>query len=212
MTNAFRLLSFAALLVAESAFAQLAMNPRYIYVVYGGIDAIWGRHMFMVQNQSEAPETGTFTVMLPSETIDWQGQDGFSAKDFKLGSDGGLEFTKEFKPGDNLHSIGFKTTAEDGVGEFSFKVPIDIDELSIMSVDLKVEGPGMTFTERSGNQKYDRYLMTNLKAGSTVKLKFLDVPKGRTEFWRYGFVSFALILLVCFGLAYRSRPKGIESV
>ena len=193
---------------ASSALAQVQVMPRYIYVLHGGVDAVWGQYMFMVQNTDAEAKTETFKVVLPKETVDWQAQDGFQGKDFKLGSDGGLEFTKAFNPGDNVHTVGFKVSAIGGEAEMTMTLPIDLNEFSIMTQNnLVIEGEGVEVNKKTGNQKYDKYNFYNLSAGDTIKVKVLGVSKGRAEYWRYGFIAGAIIIISCLSLAYWTRPK-----
>ena len=187
---------------------SVAMSPRFIYVLHGGIDALWGQHMFMVQNQGTAAEEGEFTVVLPAETVDWQAQDGFKSSDFQLGADGGLKIVKTFEPGDNVQTLGFKTLADSGTGKITLKIPINVGEISVMTTEaLSVSGNGIEASGKDGESRYKRFTLKNVAAGTVVSLEVSGIQSGRAQFWRLGAGAFALLLVLGLGLAYRNRNQ-----
>ncbi len=205
------LMILAFLSMSGPVMGAVNMVPRYIYVLHGGVDAIWGQYMFMVQNNSEVEENATFKVVLPQETVDWQVQDGFNGVQFSLGKDGGLSFAKSFKPGDNVHTIGFKALAENGQAELTLNLPTDVNEISIMTAsDLMIEGDNLQSSKKGDGQKYDKYFLFDSKKGDVIRLTIKGIAEGRAEFWRYGLIAAGIILISCFGLAYWSRPTKAE--
>lgn len=212
-------IAILAIFASHTVFAQtspmdngLRMSPRFIYVLHEGIDAVWGQHMFMVQNPNSEAAEGEFTVVLPAETVDWQAQDGFKNSDFQLGQDGGLKIVKEFSPGDNVQTLGFKTSAENGAGKLTLKIPLDVGEISFMTSDaLKVDGPGVVDNGKDANSRYHKYTLQDIPAGTVLNLDVSGIQTGRGEFWRLGLGTFALLIVLGFALAYRSRiTKGGE--
>ncbi|SME97625.1 hypothetical protein [Pseudobacteriovorax antillogorgiicola] len=195
------------------AMADVAVVPKFIYVLHGGVDAVWGQYMFMVRNDNEDETTANFKVALPEETVDWQAQEGFQGIQFSLGEKGGVEFTKAFKPGDNVHTIGFKTPASSGSGKLTLTMPMDVGELSLMtSGDVTVVGEGMVTNKRTSGERYDKYHFYDLKAGDTISVEVQGVHVGRSQFWMYGWVAALVMLLACFGLAYVTRPQQTSEV
>ena len=203
----FILASFT-LLLSSLSFAETQVVPKFIYVLHGGVDAVWGQYMFMVKNSSDQTINSKVKVTLPKETVDWQAQEGLGGIDFNLGENGGVEFSKDFNPGDNVHTVGFKVPARSGDGEISIDLPMDVKELSFLTTgSIIIEGENMKVEKRQGQQKYDKYHFLDLKAGDTVTIKVAGVHVGRTNFWMYGWIAAAIIFLAAFGLAYTNRPK-----
>lgn len=203
----FKLLMLALLTTSLPSWGAVEMIPRYIYVLHGGVDAVWGQYMFMVKNTSSEELSETFQVVLPQETIDWQAQDGFSGDQFNLGSDGGLSFTKKFNPGDNIHTIGFKTEADSGEAQLTLNLPMDVNEISLMTAsNLVLEGDNLQPSKKEPGEKYTKYFLFDAKKGDTIKLTVRGIAQGRAAYWRYGWIAAGIILVSCFGLAYWSRP------
>ena len=190
------------------ASAQTEVVPKFIYVLHGGVDAVWGQYMFMVKNLESTPVESSVKVTLPSETVDWQAQQGLQGIDFSLGKDGGLAFSKNFDPGDNIHTVGFKVPAQSGEGEISINLPMDVRELSfLVTGDITISGGTMKVEKRQGEGRYDKYHFRDLKKGDVVKIKVGGIHVGRSAFWVYGWIAGAIIFAAGFGLAFANRPK-----
>ena len=196
------------LVAGKGLHAELAVVPKFIYVLHGGVDSVWGQYMFMVRNESQETQRGKFTVALPEQTVDWQAQQGFEGIQFSLGEQGGLSFAKDFEAGDNIHTVGFKTLASGGQGELSLVLPQAVAELSFMTTgDVSIEGPGLRFVRRSEGQRYDKYFLYDLNAGQRIKLQVLGVPKGRMQFWLFAWAAAVALFLGAGTLAYVTRPS-----
>lgn len=195
-------------LFASTAMSEIKVTPKFIYVLHGGVDAIWGQYMFMVKNTAEAPASSEVKVTLPGETVDWQAQEGLAGIQFSLGENGGLVFTKEFKPGDNIHTVGFKVPATSGEGDLSLTLAQDVSELSFLSSGpIEISGENMKVAKRGEGQRYDKYHFYDLKKGDKLTISVTGVHVGRSEFWKYGWITFAVLLIGCFGLAFMTRPQ-----
>ncbi|MCX6128701.1 MAG: hypothetical protein NTX25_06505, partial [Proteobacteria bacterium] len=68
-------------LIAPLTHASVQMSGRHIFILYPGVDSVWGSYLFMVNNNGTQPERFSFPVMLPVETIDFQGQDSLGPND-----------------------------------------------------------------------------------------------------------------------------------
>lgn len=204
-------------LIAPLTHASVQMSGRHIFILYPGVDSVWGSYLFMVNNNGTQPERFSFPVMLPVETIDFQGQDSLGPNDLKLGSDGGLTIDKVFDPGDNLLNIGFKLPAKIGEGAFTVKSNSGFESLGIFVFEGKflVNGPqlevrkGVDFSGRN----YDTYTATNGEAGKTYNFVFEGIPEGRGRLWIIGWIMAGFLLIIGFTLAAVTRPqvpKGVE--
>lgn len=205
------LLLFFLGLVPSFAHAAVSLGARHVYILYPGVDAVWGSYVFTVNNSGDAPERFTFPVLLPKETIDFQGQDSLDSSEIKLGSDGGVTIDKEFRPGENMMQVGFKLPASQGTALASMKLPYDIGSLGffVWQNGITVHGEHMEIQRglQLSDRVYDAYSFLNGKAGDSMSATLQNVPEGRGRLWIIGWIFCGLIVLLAFGLAYASRPK-----
>ena len=205
--------ALAIWMVSSICFAEVTLLPRFIYVLHGGVDAVWGQYMFMVRNGSEAPLDSEFKVAIPEETVDWQAQEGLEGIQFSLGEKGGLIFSKKFKPGDNIHTLGFKAPATGGKGNLTITMPMDVAEISFMTTgDIVVEGENIQVSKRGEGQKYDKYHFYNVKKGDSISIGVSGIHVGRSQFWTYGWAAGVVLIVGGLGLAYYTRPKQMSEV
>jgi hypothetical protein len=203
----------SALLLAFSmqAAAAAQVSNKHIFVLYPGIDSVFGSYIFMVQNPGEQPERLSFPVMLPSETIDFQAQEGLAPNELNLGADGGLTIDKTFPPGDTLITIGFKVPAELGAGSMTVKASEAFESLAMFVFEgqFQISGPNLDI-QRNVNfsgRIYDTYTLTKGEGGQTYQMGLQGIPEGRGRLWVIGWVAGAALFLIAMALAWFSRPK-----
>jgi hypothetical protein len=205
------MLFLAAVLMGQTASSAVQVTGRQIYILYPGLDSIWGSYLFMVQNTGSQPERFSFPVMLPAETIDFQGQDILGPGELKLGADGGLTIDKVFEPGDNLLNIGFKLPASMGDGPITLKATTAFDSIGLFVFEglFTVSGDNLEIkkdVDFSG-RRYDTYSVTNGELGKTYKFEVQGIPEGRGRLWIIGWIFGGALLLISFALAWFSRPQ-----
>ncbi len=203
------------LCLAGSASAEVAVSGRHVYILYPGVDAVWGSYLFLVSNTGTEPQHFNFPVLLPKETVDFQGTENLSQDELKLGPNGGLLIDKVFPPGDTLLNIGFQLPADKGSSPFTVSGNEAIDTLSLFvwQNSMQVEGKqleikkGVPFSGRF----YDTYTVRNASAGETEVFTLTGVPEGRGRLWKIGWAAFALLCLVGITSAYLTRPKNLKA-
>lgn len=200
-------------LLAPLAQAEVSVSGRHIYVMFPGVDALWGSYLFVVTNSGTQPERLAFPVMLPSETIDFQGQENVRPEDLKLGEGGKLILDKEFPPGDSMVNIGFKIPAGQGKAAFTVTPQFTLDALSLFVWENTLKVTGDNLLERKGvpfsGRNYDTYTVSEAAIGKPLTVTIGGVPEGRGRLWIVGGILGA-VLLVGLGFAYLSRPHHAE--
>jgi hypothetical protein len=213
--------AFSALLLALAAHATAAVQigNKHIFVLYPGVDSVFGSYIFMVQNSGAAPVRLSFPVMLPTETIDFQAQEGLAPNELNLGSSGGLTIDKAFPPGDTLITIGFKSPAEVGQGRFTLKASEPFESVGIFVFEGKFQIKGLNLDIRRGvefsGRTYDTYTLSKGEPGKTYQMELQSIPEGRGRLWWIGGIFAGGMLLIALTLAWFSRPKlpqGAEDI
>ncbi len=203
-------LIFALSLAASSARAEVSVGGRHIYVMFPGIDALWGSYLFVVNNSGTAPERHVFPIMLPGETIDFQGQENVAPDELKLGEGGKLTIDKAFPPGESMVNIGFKVPAEQGVAKLTLTPLFPVEALSIFVWENTFDVGGPNLQERKGvpfsGRNYDTYTLSNAKVGEPFTAEVGRVPEGRGRLMIVGYFLIAALLLGGFLIAFLSRP------
>lgn len=198
-------------LLPSVASAAVSLGQRHVYILYPGVDSIWGSYIFTVNNSSESPERFAFPVLLPKETIDFQGQDSLDPSELKLGADGAVTIDKEFRPGENMIQVGFKIPASQGSAVANIKLPYDVGSIGyfVWQNSLSVHGENMEIQRglQLSDRVYDAYSFVGGRSGQTMTATFQNVPEGRGRLWIIGWIFCGIIVIVAFGLAYTSRPK-----
>jgi hypothetical protein len=205
--------AFASLLFALSmqAMAAVQVTNKHIFVLYPGVDSVFGSYIFMVTNDGTQAERYSFPVMLPTETIDFQAQEGLAPNELNLGQDGGLTIDKTFPPGDTLITIGFKVPAEVGTGRMTLKAAQAFESIGMFVFEGKFEisGPGLDIRRNVdfSGRTYDTYTMNKGEGGKTYEVELQNIPEGRGRLWTIGWVAAAALLLIAGALAWFSRPQ-----
>ncbi|RZA27045.1 MAG: hypothetical protein EOP10_01530 [Proteobacteria bacterium] len=209
-----RLLKLAISLGLLSSLAQAApvVGPKHVFIVYPGQDTIWGSYLFVVNNDSPAPEAFSFPVMLPKETVDFQAQDSLSPQELKLGTDGGVRIDKVFQPGETLMQISFKLPASEGKATASFTAPYAYETFGVFvwQDTLDVQGPQGLDIQKGVNlsgRLFDTYSTGAGEVGKAITYTFEKVPEGRNRLWVIGGIFAAILFLAAFSLAFYTRPK-----
>ncbi len=199
------------LMVSLQASAAVEVSGRHIYILYPGVDSVWGSYLFMVHNGGTQPERFSFPVMLPAETIDFQGQDTLAPNELKLGSDGGLTIDKVFEPGENLLNIGFKLPAQLGGGPVTLKASSPFESVGFFVFEGKfaVTGPNMEVRKNVdfSGRRYDTYTLAGGEAGKSYAFAIEGVPEGRGRLWIVGWILAGGLLTIALSIAFLSRPK-----
>lgn len=202
-------------LISSIAQAEVVVRERHIMIFYPGVDAVWGNYLFMIENSGTESIHYEMDIMLPKETVDWQGQDNLSANDIRLADDGGLRLSKEIPPPGLMLSIGFKIPASGGTAKMTIEAPFDIGQLGLFFGDQTLELEGQGFEVQRGvpfgGRSYDTYMVDNVESGAVFQTVVRGVPEGRSRYWIIGgVVSFGILVLGGFA-AIRTMPKN-ESV
>ncbi len=208
-------LFFLGALLPKIGWSEVKISGRHVYIVYPGVDSVWGSYLFLVSNSGTTPSRFTFPVLLPKETLDFQGQENLSPEELKLGPEGGLIVDKEFPPGDMLLNIGFQLPADKSRGVLSLRSDQTVETMSLFvwQDSMKVEGQnleiknGVPFSGRF----YDTYTVRDVPAGQVQEFTFVGVPEGRGRLWIIGWLTLAILSVIGLTLAYLSRPKHIET-
>lgn len=209
-------LLLACIFCLQSAQAAVNLSGRHIYVFFPGLDAVWGSYLFLVNNPGTEAERFTFPVLLPTETIDFQGQDNLNPDELKLGPDGGLTIDKVFAPGDSMISIGFKLPADQGVAKATVKPAYDFESLGffVWQDTMAVEGDGLSLDVRKGvsfsGKNYDTYTLMKGVKDQSYKIQIRGIPEGRGRLWIIGGILMGILLLSGLGFAFLSRPQLSE--
>lgn len=205
-------LAMLLLVFTAKAAATVQISNKHIYVLYAGVDSVFGSYIFLVQNPGTAPERLSFPVMLPTETIDFQAQEGLAPNELTLGSNGsGLTIDKEFAPGDTLITIGFKVPADVGHAPMTIKATQPFESLSFFVFEGKfqVEGPNLVAKPNVGfsGRVYDTYTLSQGEAGKTYRVDLKGIPEGRDRLRTVGWIFAGSLALIALALAWFSRPK-----
>ncbi|MBC7661038.1 MAG: hypothetical protein H7249_15175 [Chitinophagaceae bacterium] len=210
----FGLVALAAAFIAWTTPSRAAtmVGPKHVYIMYPGLDALWGSYIFVVNNDGTAPEQYSFPVMLPKETLDFQAQDTLSPQELKLGPDGGITVDKSFSPGETLIQISFKLPASQGSSIATFKAPYPFESLGIFvwQDSFSVNAPTGVQIQKGVNlsgRTFDTYSVGAGTAGQTVVYTFDGIAEGRGRLWWVGGVVAAVLILTGLGIAFFTRPK-----
>ena len=197
-------------LLSSSAFSEVNVAGRQVYILYPGIESIWGSYLFMVNNSGTKVDNGQFKIMLPIETEDFEPQQGINPKDIQLGEDGGVFVNKDFPPGDTLVTVGFKIPSSGGVAKITINPTINIPAFSyfVSKGSLKVEGMNLDFQTDQffSGKNYDTYTVESLRANAPYSVNVLGSPEGRNNYWLLGAVV-GIVLLLLLVYAYFVRPN-----
>lgn len=202
----------SALGFTSSLSAAVMVGPKHVYIVYPGQDTLWGSYLFVVLNDGQAPESYSFPVMLPKETVDFQAQDSLSPQELKLGTDGGLRIEKVFQPGETLLQISFKLPAEEGKATANFIAPYPFETFGVFvwQDTLNVQGPQGLDIQKGVNlsgRLFDTYSIGAGEVGKTITYTFEGVPEGRKRLWVIGGIFAAILFLAGISIAFYTRPK-----
>lgn len=211
---AFVFASFLAL--SPVANAATGVGPKHVYILYPGVDAIWGSYIFVVTNDGPSPEQVIFPVMLPKETIDFQAQDTLSPQELKLGKDGGITIDKSFPPGETLLQVSFKLPASQGTSSATITAPYPYQSLGIFVWQdaFNVSGPPGLEIQKGVNlsgKVFDTYSMGAGEVGKTLAYSFDNVPEGRGRLWMVGGIFGGILLITGLTVAFYTRPKLLQS-
>lgn len=207
------LFALVCVLFSHSVFAQSAtLSGRHVYILYPGINSIWGSYMTVVERTSmDGDGSFNYDLMLPESTVDWSPQQGIDKDEVRLDEEGGLYVDAKFERPQSLVVVGFKTSAENGKAVLKMEAPFDIQQFQIMAAVGKLELDAPNF-EKDGpinftGREYDRWTLKDVKVGQVITATVLDVPEGRRDYAMVATVFGLILFLLCFVLAWRSRPQ-----
>ena len=201
------------------ALADVKVSGRHVYMLGGGLDEVVGTYVFLVSNLSDEPEKARIPLMLPKETVDFRPFEGTAPEELELSEDGRVVLAKEFKPGDQIVTIGFKASGGFGKGDLTFQAPQDISHLTLFvnQDDLKVaslDESELDFKENEpfGGRVYNTYTRSLLKKGESLRIRVDGLVEGRERFYWLGGALLLLLIVAAGALSYRTRPLGAEKV
>lgn len=204
------LLSFA--FFAPSSFAEIYVTSKHLVILRTGIDTVWGSYVFAVNNKDAAPSSLKVNIMMPAQMTDFYPQEGVTKEEVML-TDSGLMVEKEFAPGVNVVSIGFRVPSKFGRAEVSFKPQMDIDSFTLLvprdsGTQIQSDGLVVGNDEERPDPQYQPYVSKNiLKTGETFTINVAGVPEGRLTLWISGAITGACMLIFGLLLAIRTRPR-----
>lgn len=206
------LLAMSSFALSASALAGPSVGPKHVYIMYPGQDTLWGSYLFVVNNDSPTPESFSFPVMLPKETVDFQAQDSLSPQELKLGTDGGLRIEKLFQPGETLLQISFKLPADEGKASANFTAPYPFETFGVFvwQDTIDVKGPDGLDIQKGVNlsgRLFDTYSLGAGEVNKKVTFTFEKIPEGRKRLWVIGGIFAAIIFLAGLSIAFYTRPK-----
>ncbi len=209
-------LTFASLAFSSIGQAAVGIGPKHVYILYPGVDAIWGSYIFVVANDGQAPEPFSFPVMLPKETVDFQAQDTLSPQELKLGKDGGITIDKTFPPGETLLQVSFKLPASEATSVATFTAPYPYQSLGIFvwQNSFDVKGPEGLEIQKGVNlsgKVFDTYSIGAGDVGKTLTYTFENVPEGRGRLWMVGGIFGVILLITALVVGFYTRPKLLQS-
>ncbi|MBC7533320.1 MAG: hypothetical protein H7318_17245 [Oligoflexus sp.] len=198
------------------AQAAVGVGPKHVYILYPGVDTIWGSYIFVVANDGQAPEQLTFPVMLPKETVDFQAQDTLSPQELKLGKDGGITIDKSFPSGETLLQISFKLPAAQGSSTATITAPYPYQSVGVFvwQDSFTVNGPAGMEIQKGVNLSgkiFDTYSIGAGEIGKTLSYTFENVPEGRGRLWMVGGIFGGILLITGLTVAFYTRPKLLQN-
>jgi hypothetical protein len=204
------LLSFVVF--TPTSFAEIYVTSKHLVILRTGIDTVWGSYVFAVNNKDAAPSSFKVNIMMPAQMTDFYPQEGVT-KDEVLLTDSGLMVEKEFAPGVNVVSIGFRVPSKFGRAEVLFKPQMDIDSFTLLvprdsGTQIQSDRLVVGNDEERPDPQYLPYVSKDvLKTGEAFTIYVAGVPEGRLTLWISGGITGACILIFGLLLALRSRPR-----
>lgn len=202
----------AAQALDPDAQPKVATARRHIFFLRDGLDALWGNYVFAVDNPGQVATRFSMPVMLPKETVDWQGLEGIESNDLTLAQSEPV-LAKDFPPGVHIVGFGFRVDGRDGSATLTLRAPIAIESLTVLvpkDSTLEVNSPQLSKGEPddSPDPSYIAYLNTTpLDAGATIRVDVVGIPRGRGMLWNIGGIFAGLLVLATGALAWRTRPR-----
>jgi len=200
--------------VPAAPAAEMLLSKRHVIILQGGTDMIWGTYIFSVDNLSATPAAGRFAILFPQETRDWRVQEGVTAEDVKLDTDGGVVLEKTFAPGSNLVGLAFNAAGESGKATLTFKAKAPLTELLVMAPqgELTIAAPAMEFKADVpfSSQKFNTVSAKNVEAGGEYVVEITNLPEGRGKYQLMALIVLALLIITAAILGYVTRPKQGE--
>lgn len=198
------------------ARAEIFVTSKHLVILRAGIDTVWGSYVFAVNNKDAVPLFLKVNIMMPSQMIDFFPQEGVSKEEVQL-IDSGLMVEKEFAPGINVISIGFKVPSKFGKTDVTFKPQMDIDSFTLLlprdgGVQIQSSELVLGDDESRPDPQYIPYVSKGiLKTGSAFTIAVAGIPEGRLTLWITGGITGGLLLLAGMFLAIRTRPRILDA-
>ena len=215
----FRPIGFLAISMAwgvmasSAAMADVRVTPRHLMILREGLDTVYGSYIFAVENSSDKPEHFKSPLMLPKEADDFSPQEGVEASDLSLAPGGGVIIEKDFAPGMQVVSVGFRVPARYGRGLLSLTAGLPIESFTLLvprQSGILATSPKLVLGDASNapDPQYEPFITsTPLQPGDTLAIDVAGLPEGRTRSWIVGGGVAAMLLAMAGFLAWRTRPK-----
>jgi hypothetical protein len=206
------MLLWSFVVLSHTANAEIYVTSKHLVILRTGIDTVWGSYVFAVNNKDAGPSPLKVNIMMPAQMTDFYPQEGVTKEEVLL-TDSGLMVEKEFAPGVNVVSIGFRVPSKFGHAEVSFKPQMDIDSFTLLvprdsGTQIQSDGLVPGNDEERPDPQYQPYVSKNiLKTGEAFTIKVSGVPEGRLTLWISGGITGACILIFGLLLALRTRPR-----
>ncbi|MFK7872611.1 MAG: hypothetical protein AB8C84_05490 [Oligoflexales bacterium] len=186
---------------------KLHVGERYLVLISADADFIYGQVYFAVYNETGQKSDFQWPILLPKETIDFEGGDGVKEEDLHL-EDEKVILRREFPPGMTLIGIQFKTTHD--TGKLTFEPPIDLPKFFVASP----KSSGVVVT--SGQMEPGIPQMLNaseyvgirshaaVKKGEAIIVDLHGLPEDRMVYWLTGGGTGLLLMILATVLTARS--------
>lgn len=207
---------FVGLAAARPAAAEIYVTSKHLVILRAGLDTVWGSYVFAVNNKDTVPTPLKVNIMMPAEMEDFHPQEGVTREEVQL-TDAGLMVEKDFAPGINVISIGFKLPAKFGRTTVSFTPHMDIDSFTLLiprDSGVTIQSPELApgNDEAGPDPQYAPYVSKGiLKTGQKFTIGVGGIPEGRLTLWITGGITGALLLLLGLVFAFRTRPRISEA-
>lgn len=214
MRNIF--LGLILMIVGSPARAEIFVTSKHLVILRSGIDTVWGSYVFAVNNKDLTPSPLKVNIMMPSQMSDFYPQEGVSKDEVQL-TDSGLMVDKDFAPGINVISIGFKVQSKFGKADVTFKPQMDIDSFTLLlprDGGVKIQSSELVAGDEEGrpDPQYIPFVSKGiLKTGDAFTISVSGIPEGRLRLWITGGITGGLLLLAGLFLAFRTRPRMLDA-
>ncbi len=194
---------FILLFFSSSLFAEeVSIGKRHLLSLRPDLEKIWGNYVFSIENNLAEQKLFNTQIPLPKNTLNFGFEEGLINEDVKLDG-GGLFLSKTFPPGQTLISYYFEIKMDDIVNDLEINIPFPLDELSVIwpqnsfnLKDIQLNQEYLSNSKKNAHEKYNVITIEKIESGSNLKIKIVDLPQGRKNFWLIGWIFAGMCFLL----------------